>query len=356
MNHFDEKSFKRIAVRMPNWLGDAIMATPVIDQIKQLWPQCELTLLGPTSINQIFQSDPRVSHTIALDSKSRKFQTYFPWSNLNCKLRREGFELIILLTNSFSSAWQAFLAQSSYTVGFIQDARSYLLTHPVDFPLRYKDQHLVLTYQHLLKAVSVKAKDLPSRVPQLLISDENKAQSALRMQKMAQGKKIIGLNPSSAYGPAKEWPLERFRKLAQELEHHGYSVVVFGEASSYEKGNFICQGLSHAFNLAGKTTLKEFLGLLNSCDLVVANDSGPMHLAAALHKPLVALFGSTDDRITGPYQTGKVIHKRVTCSPCFLRHCPIDFRCMKSIEVDEVKNLILDLLEKNNETKFTGSS
>ena len=149
---------------------------------------------------------------------------------------------------------------------------------------------------------------------------------------------MVGINPGANQGSAKCWLPERFREVAQRLlRNKNISVVFFGDKATASLLKEICQGLpSRVVNLAGLTSIRELASLISICDLLLTNDSGPMHMASALGTPIVALFGSTNEIVTGPYRKGKVIHKHVECSPCYQRTCPIDFRCMKGIEAEEV--------------------
>lgn len=332
---------KRIAVRMPNWLGDAVMASSVLSQLKALWPQASLSIIINKSIGQLFAYDSRVHSIICLPAKKNSF----PYSSFHRKLQEDRFDLMVVLTNSFSTAWQAWCSRASYRVGYANDARSFLLTHSVKFPPARMSQHLVITYQALLRAVCQKAKELPIFAPKVELGHLLKQSCRNKIQLMSRGSRVIGLNPSAAYGPAKQWPAERFKALAQRLVSHGYCVLVFGESCAKDLGSYISEGIeSNCHNLVGATDMMEFVGFMDQCDALVTNDSGPMHVAAALQKPLVAIFGSTDDTVTGPYGSGQVIHKRVECSPCFLRQCPIDFRCMMQIDVEEVYQALMNQL------------
>ncbi|MCC6128131.1 MAG: lipopolysaccharide heptosyltransferase II, partial [Chlamydiae bacterium] len=177
--------------------------------------------------------------------------------------------------------------------------------------------------------------------PRLYVTEKEIAEAKeLLHQRGFKGQgKLIGVNPGAAYGPAKCWPAERFRELAKKLlQREDVWLVFFGDSSADELIKGISRELpERAMNLAGVTSLRELACLIKSCDLLVTNDSGPMHVAAAFQIPMVAFFGSTDDQKTGPYgQSEGVMNKRVSCSPCFKRVCPIDFRCMKEIGVDEV--------------------
>jgi len=170
---------------------------------------------------------------------------------------------------------------------------------------------------------------------------------------------IIGFHPRSSYGPAKCWPGQSFSRLAELLaKKHGATVLLFG--SEKERGlleQIAADAGDGVVNLAGRTDLKESAGLLSLCRVFVANDSGPLHLAAALEVPVIGLYGSTDPEATGP--RGKrvsVIYKNVECSPCLLRECPTDFKCMESITPEEVMAEIIFLLnqgDKNDEIRMT---
>jgi heptosyltransferase-2 len=156
---------------------------------------------------------------------------------------------------------------------------------------------------------------------------------------------LIGVNPGAAYGAAKCWPPERFRSLAlQFLQDPDQFVLFFGDTQTASLVKDICAGLpGRVINLAGTTNLRELTCLIQRCDVLVTNDSGPMHIGVAMGTPIVALFGSTDEIATGPWgQKGAIINKYQSCSPCFKRTCPGDFRCMNRIEVDEVAQKALE--------------
>lgn len=160
---------------------------------------------------------------------------------------------------------------------------------------------------------------------------------------------IVGINPGAAYGSAKCWLPERFKEVTKQLlQNPAVYVVYFGDSGGAPLVDEICTNMpNRVINLAGKTNLRELMALIQSCSIFLTNDSGPMHIAAALNKPLVALFGSTSEVKTGPYPKGIVIHKHVECSPCYQRECPIDFRCMKKIGVDEVYEELQKLIKES---------
>jgi heptosyltransferase-2 len=224
--------------------------------------------------------------------------------------------------------------------------RSFLLNKAIPFPKNKETQHLVLTYKALLEPLGI---PLSSTSPRLYVSKEEKENAISLLVANDINPKtqfLIGINPGAAYGSAKCWLPDRFQAVTGKLLQNPHAVVAFfGDTAGTPLVNDICKEFnSRVINFAGKTNLRELLALIECCSVFLTNDSGPMHIAAALKVPLVALFGSTSDIKTGPYGGGTVIHKHVECSPCYKRVCPIDFRCMKRIEVDEVYESIRRLL------------
>ena len=205
----------------------------------------------------------------------------------------------------------------------------------------------MITYKRLLEPLGI---PISQSKPRLYLTEKEVAESKelLYQRGYRRGKKLVGINPGAAFGSAKCWPLDRFRSLALRLvAEKDLYLVFFGDTATEGLVKEICQGLpEYAMNLAGITSLRELASIIKDCDLLITNDSGPMHIASALGTPLIALFGSTDDQVTGPYGAAdSVIHKKVSCSPCFKRVCPIDFPCMKQISVDEVFERALNLLK-----------
>ena len=172
----------------------------------------------------------------------------------------------------------------------------------------------------------------------LTVQEQQEAKQRLAERGVHPSDLVIGINPGAAYGSAKCWLPERFKQLSQYLLNHpSLKIVFFGDKQGAPLVEKICLGLSdRVVNFAGQTSLRQLMALIQSCHLFLTNDSGPMHVASALGIPLIALFGSTSEVATGPYQGGHVIHKHVPCSPCYRRECPIDFRCMTRITVEEV--------------------
>lgn len=328
---------KNIIVRMPNWLGDLIMATPVIADLRAHFPEATITAMCQSSLAPVLKHDPNLNEVYGYKRPSGWIHHPEHWAIIE-KLRYGKYDLGVLLTNSFSSAWWFWLGRVKKRIGFAGNVRSLLLSKAVAFPPETETQHLVLTYKALLKPLGI---PLSNTSPRLYITPEERdeANALLKRFGVIVGKHtIVGINPGAAYGTAKCWLPDRFHAVTQKLiEDPNVRVIYFGDPAGASVVNEICKDLpEQVINLAGKTSLRELMALVNTCSVFLTNDSGPMHMASALGIPLVALFGSTSDVKTGPYAGGKVIHKHVECSPCYKRVCPIDFRCMKRIEVDEV--------------------
>lgn len=320
------------------------MASPILADVRARYPDTKITVMVLQSVAPLFLGNPYVDEIFSF-SRPHRFNRRIEKRGLIDRIRQGKYDLGILLSNSFSSAWAFWRGQVKERLGFASDFRSFLLNYKPSFPKNRASQHLVLTYKQLLSPLGIP----PSETPlQLFITKEEKiaAQQLLGQHHIPSGKKIIGINPGAAYGSAKCWLPERFRAVTEKLlKDPDVYILYFGDQKSSELVHSICTPhLNRVINLAGKTTLRELMALIQQCHLLLTNDSGPMHLAAALKTPLLALFGSTNDTTTGPYQFGKVIHKHVSCSPCYKRVCPIDFRCMKQIEVDEVYNIIREEL------------
>ncbi len=335
------QEFQNILIRMPNWLGDAVMATPILADVRKKWPEASITVMCQGAVGSLLIGNPHISEIFTF-TRPNEFLRRQERRDLIERLRQGRYDLGILLPNSFSSAWWLWRGHVKERVGFATDWRSFLLTKAVPFPEERGKEHLVKTYKRLLEPLGIPLSDSS---PELFVTEEEReaAEQLLSQQGVPKGGKVVGINPGAAYGSAKCWLPNRFQavieKLIQDPEIH---VVCFGDPTGAPLVHEICEGFSErVINLAAATSLRELIALIQRCNAFLTNDSGPMHIAAALKTPLVALFGSTNDVATGPYKHGGVIHKHVECSPCYKRTCPIDFRCMTRIEVDEVYEALL---------------
>ena len=341
------KAPSQIIVRMPNWIGDAVMATPILANLKKHWKDAKITAMCQNPVGNILQHDPNVD-TIYNFSRPNGWIHRLHRTDIVESLQEGKYDLGILLTNSFSSAWWFLRGEVKNRMGFAHGLRSLLLNKAVPFPKNKETQHQVITYKMLLEPLGIPLSDTP---PKIYVSNQEmqEARQFLKLFGIDPSRHIvIGINPGAAYGSAKCWPPERYEGVTRKLlENPDLYILYFGDGGGASLVNDICKNLpERVVNLAGRTTIRELIALINCCNIFLTNDSGPMHLAAALGVPLLALFGSTNEVKTGPNPQGKVIHKHVECSPCYKRVCPIDFRCMKRINVDEVYNELKKMLEK----------
>ncbi len=338
---------KNIIIRMPNWLGDLVMATPIIQDVKNAFPNARLTAMGLSPLCSLLQYNPHLDELFCFHKKNGGFFRRAQEGDVIDKLAEGKYDLGILLTHSFRSAWWFFMGGVKKRVGFSTFWRRPLLTHAVSFPEKIQEQHQILTYKHLIASLGI---PISKTEPYIVLQKEEieRAREILLQAGYKKGMLVVGINAGAAYGPAKQWLPERFHEVALRLiKKMGACCIFFGDDLVAPLVKSMCEGLpKEAINMAGKTKIRELASLIHECDLFLTNDSGPMHLASALGVFVVALFGSTSVCVTGPGKKSIVLHKSAPCSPCFLRVCNRDFRCMKEIQVDEVMGAIAEALER----------
>jgi heptosyltransferase-2 len=341
----------KIIIRMPNWIGDMVMATPILTDVRKAFPDAHITAMCRTPLSDLLKEDLDIDELFFF-SKVNSFGRRSEQRDIIEKIRKGTYDLGILLTQSFSSAWLFWRGNVKRRLGYKGKCRNLLLTDKLDLPENIRQQHLVTTYKMLLAPLGIPVSETK---PRLFLKDKELEEAHMLLKRLgiSPEARLVGINPGAAYGSAKCWLPERFRAVTEKLlKLDNVQIVYFGDAVTQPLVKEICQGLP-VTNLAGLTTLRELACLIKLCKVVLTNDSGPMHIAAAVGTPLVALFGSTNEIATGPYKTGTVIHKHVDCSPCYKRVCPIDFRCMKRIETDEVYEA---LVKKLNQTPYVKKS
>jgi heptosyltransferase-2 len=335
-----EEQPNNIVVKMPNWLGDAVMATPILHDLKAFYPKSKLTLLAPSHIVPLFSKDPYLDDILSYEKPNHWIRKTEHLDVIR-PLQMGKYDLGILLSRSFASAWWFWRGHVKRRIGFRGNGRSFLLTDPISYPHEGRE-HQIAIYKQLITPLGI---PISNSLPHLFLgpSDESYAAEFKTLYQIPALSEIIGVNPGAAYGSAKCWLPERFREVIVKLIKDPNRIVLcFGDRAGASLVSEICQGLTkQVINLAGKTTLRELMALIGKCKALLTNDSGPMHIASALHVPLVALFGSTDYVKTGPYHGETVIYKNVECAPCFKRVCPIDFRCMARISSEEVYQAVV---------------
>ncbi len=319
---------QRLLVRSPNWVGDAIMSLPVLSGLRRLFPQAEITVLAARRVAPLFPGLPGVAEVVPYPAGRGKWQVL--WG------LRGRFDLAVALPNSLESALGLWLVGVPVRLGYAADARRPLLNPSVSGRNSLKGLHTVFYYLGLLNALGEVETFTP---PTLQLGEEDLAAAEqLLAPGAAEAGPWVGLSPGAAYGPAKRWPPERFAALGRELiEQFGARLVLLGGPEEGPVAQIVQERLGlPALNLVGKTNLRQALAVLSRIKLLITNDSGLMHAAAALRVPLVALFGSTDPAATGPFtDRATVLHHPLPCSPCLQRTCDQGYTCLTAISAGE---------------------
>jgi heptosyltransferase-2 len=344
------KNARNILIRSTNWIGDAIMTTPAVRSIRHNFPEAKITLLALPWVADVFSVCPHIDQVFIYD-KQGKHQGLRGKLRLAAELRQQNYDLTILLQNAIEAALITALARIPVRGGYTTDGRALLLTHRVRKHPEIKSKHQVHYYQEMLEGLGLERSE---NSLELFLDPTAEQEADALIKEAVQGEEkadipIIGLNPGAAYGPAKCWPAAKYAELAGQLaEKTGGLIVIFGTAADQEAAAEISAAAGDLMlDLTGKTTLAQALACIARCSVFVTNDSGLMHVAAALNTPLVAVFGSTDHIATGPYsEQATVVRRSVECSPCMKTHCPKGhFQCMEGITVQEVEQAALQWLE-----------
>jgi heptosyltransferase-2 len=327
---------KLVVVRAPNWLGDAVMALPAMRGVRAHFRDARLVVAARASVSPLWLEHTGVcpDDVVSVDADRETEQ-----------LRMLGADAILLLPNSFGSAWTAKRAGVAERWGYRGGGRNWLLTRSVPRPRGVV--HQVDYYCELVRSLGIAVDDAVPRLsarPATLV----RADSALLAGGWKPGEPLIGFAPGAAYGNAKRWPPDRVAAVIAAVAARGAVPVLLGAPADRDTRRAIESSLppgTRVVDLVGRTDLATFIGVAARCAAFVSNDSGAMHVAAALGIPLTAIFGPTNERVTAPAGPGprQVIVRDVFCRPCMLRECPIDHRCMKRIHVDDVlRSLALD--------------
>jgi len=322
---------ERVLVRAPNWIGDVVLSLPALRDLRRRFASARLELLARPWVGELYRAVPEVDGVIA----SRGVAA-------DAEALRGRHELGVLLPNSFASAFTLWRAEIPERWGYATDARGMLLTRSCRVPASVRGRSQVYYYRAMLEGLGLDVTGPPD------------ASLACPGEWAARGDELlepespwIGVNPGAFYGTAKRWPEERFAAAAALVARRtGARVAIVGAAAERPLGDAIAAQLGRsARNLCGETSLAELVGVLGRLRLLLTNDSGPMHLAAALGTPLVAVFGSTDWRETAPVaERARVLREDTECAPCLLRECPIDHRCMTRVDARRVADAALELL------------
>ena len=309
------------------------MSVPALQHLRHQFPGAHIAILAKPWVAGLYSNQSFCDELIPFHAGRRK---------LAGELRRGEFDCAVLLPNAFDAALLVWLARIPERIGYARDGRGIFLTRSIARPKPGETPaHQRFYYLELLRrAKLIDSYDSPS----------------IRLEATQAKQPVVGVSPGAAYGGAKRWLPERFAEAAARVANGlNASISIFGSAEEFA----ICEEVrarlallgQEATNFAGRTTLAEFVDLAGACEVFLTNDSGPMHIASALGVPTVAIFGATDDVATGPTGSASVVVRHpVECSPCLLRECPIDHRCMTGVSAGAVADAATELLERNRNT------
>jgi len=343
---------KKILVRGVNWIGDAVMTMPALRALKLANPDARITLLVKPWVSLLFKEDPNLEGIILY---SDAFRGLFGKFRLATEIRKRDFCMAMLFQNAFDAALITFLAGTPKRIGYNRDGRRLLLTKAVNFDKAAGALHHIEYYLNLVAKAGFQAK---YEIPWIYLNIEERLEARKKLEALR--RPVVGINPGAAYGSSKRWHPARFAEVAYRVisEMHG-SAVIFGgpsetaiaeeierevnrlsgnpdlDSSSITHHSLMNQAL---LNMAGRTELRELISMISECDVLVTNDSGPMHIGYAVRTPVVAIFGSTSPVHTGPVGKKDIaIKKNLDCAPCFERQCRgRDLKCMEMITSYEV--------------------
>ncbi|MBI4689474.1 MAG: lipopolysaccharide heptosyltransferase II [Nitrospirae bacterium] len=349
------RSCKNLLVRGVNWIGDAVMTMPALRSLRKSLPDTNISLLVKPWVAPLFEHNPNIDEIILYEDIHNGIIGKFRLASV---LIKKGFCSSILFQNAFDAALIAFLSRIPERIGYSRDWRGFLLTDSISFNSDDRKMHHIDYYLNILRGAGLTAEYSPPYI-YLSLKERLGARNILGHLK----RPVIGINPGASYGSAKRWHPERFaavtRKIICELDG---SVVIFGSQSEVSIATEICNSVNSTIRIpqsalkqmAGKTSLRELAALISECDILLTNDSGPMHIGYAVGTPLITIFGSTDPALTGPLGKGNIVIKKgIDCSPCFRRKCDRQsIECMISITADEVFDAVKSFIPTNRAVFF----
>ena len=327
-------SAQRLLVIGPSWVGDMVMAQSLFMTLKARQPGATIGVVAPAWSQPILERMPEVDEVLPLAVGHGEFGLASR-RELASRLRGR-FDRAIVLPRSWKAALVPFMARIPERIGFVGEHRYGLLKERRKLDKQVLDQTVKRFVSLGLPLEEVASGDFALPKPRLQIDRDNLVN--LRLTHSLSSRTAIGMMPGAEYGPAKQWPISYFHTLAKRLVNEGFEVRVLGGAKDHPAGEEITQGLAHAHNLCGKTQLADAVDLLADCRQVVTNDSGLMHVAAAVGVRIHALYGSSSPAYTPPLTDNAVIHYlALSCSPCFQRTFPLGHtNCLNHLSVDQV--------------------
>jgi heptosyltransferase-2 len=366
------EKIERVVVRGANWVGDAVMTVPALRELRRLLPHAHITLATRAWARDIFDGADFIDDLLLIEEPARGVRSFFRQVR---QWRARRFDLAILLPNSMESALVAFAARVPLRFGYATESRGEFLTHTLATPAWRTTRHEVFYYLNIIAELELalrgasssdstatratESSSLEEHTPQfaLEVSDARRDDAAALLERLGVdlSRTLVALCPGSTNSRAKRWHAESYAALADRLiEEAGATVVLIGAREELDVTNeVIAQMRREPVVLTGETSLAETTAILSLVQLLVTNDTGPAHLASALGRPTLVIFGPTNPLTTRPFApTAEIIRRPPDCAPCMLRDCPIDHRCMTAITSDEVFARALALLDQKSDGAF----
>ena len=342
----------KILVRGTNWIGDAVMSVPALRELRRIFPDAQITLHMRSWADGLFRDASFIDELVTFDKNRWKYRDVLDNSEF---LKGDSYDLAILFPNSFESALTTFLSRIPQRIGYNKDLRGLLLTDPIAVP-EWKDRrHEVFYYLGLIaetERLLLGRETVSYSIPDISLEISPERRAYARQQLTGFGidssKKIVAMGVGSTNSRAKRWPAEKYAQLNDLLQTElDANILLVGSPDEADVAAKVFEiSDKKPINIAGKTNLSDAAAILSEIDLVISNDMGLAHLAPAVGTRTIAIFGPTNPETTRPFSdNAQVIRKVVDCSPCMLRDCPIDHRCMEWIGVDEVFAAASEILD-----------
>lgn len=340
----------KIVVRGTNWIGDAVMTIPALRELRRIFPDAKITLHTRSWARGIFQDADFIDEILDFENEKSKFKTAVAQAK---NLKKENFDLALLFPNSFESAFTTKLAKIPRRFGYAKEGRSFLLSDAVEIPAWKNERHEVFYYLNLIAEIEkafFKTETVLQNEPQvdLNVSDERKiaARKILETSGVDLSKKTIALGVGSTNSRAKRWSAESFAELNDKIQNDlNANVILVGAQDELDVSTEVFEkSKTKPKILTGETSLSEAVAILSEIDLLVSNDMGLAHIAPAVGTKTIVIFGPTNPKTTQPLGSEIIRREDVECSPCMLRDCPIDHRCMNWVSAQEVFEKVKKIL------------
>lgn len=339
-------SINKVMIRVPNWVGDAVMAVPALRELRRIFRDARVTLVARPWVAGLFDGEALSDDVISVEDANGILDKATSFIKLARALRRERFDAAVLLQNAAGAALLSRAAGVRFIAGYPTDGRGALLHFRVAFEPNYKTLHQVRYYLNIAQELERNLTgethiEIESLQPTLHASREAQERAWQIMESLGLRRRapLLVINPGATNSRAKQWLPERFAAVADRIaEEYGFQSVIIGASGDREAAEEVARRMrSRVVSLAGKTSIAELKAVLSCSSLVISNDTGAAHVSAALDVATVVVFGPTEHACTRPLSNKAVVVRRpVECSPCMLRDCPIDHRCMTGVEADDV--------------------